>query len=199
MKLRWSDIFPYIVIACLLVVIWFQGCDRETRYIEIPAEEGEFETRTEFVYIEVPDTVYMDRWREVEVPTENPVNQDLVDQYQNATDSIARLNLYIDAIQERQFRETFEDDYLRATASGLVRGELLGLSLDYTIKPRTIEAPQTRFRLLGGFSIGNNTELSGFRWKASMGLQNDQGNIFRLGYGDNETIWLGYEASLIRF
>src|SRR5690625_2127804 len=192
MKLRWSDIFPYIVIACLLVVIWFQGCEREVRYIEIPAEEGEFETRTEFVYVEVPDTVYVDRWREVEVPTENPVNQDLVDQYQNATDSIARLNLYIDAIQERQFRETFEDDYLRATASGLVRGELLGLSLDYTIKPRTIEAPQTRFRLLGGFSIGNNTELSGFRWKASMGLPHDHENVFTLGQCATENISLGY-------
>jgi len=199
MKLRWSDLFPYLVIICLLVVIWFNGCEREVRYIEIPEEKGEFETRTEIVYVEVPDTVYVDRWREVEVSVKNPVNQDLIDRYQNATDSITRLNLYIQAIQERQFAETFEDEYLRADVSGLVRGELLGLNLDYTIKPRTIEAPETRFRILGGFSIGNNSELSQFRWKASIGLQNGQGNIFRLGYGDNETIWLGYEASLIRF
>lgn len=194
---RW---IPYIVIALLLAIIWFQGCEREVRDVEVPAQEGSFDTIREVKYIPYPEPVPDIRWKDSIIPAPpNPVNKDLVDQYQTAKDSISRLNLYIEAIQERQFAQTFEDEYLKATASGLVRGELLGLSLDYTIKPRMIEAPQTRFRLLGGFSIGNNTELSGFRWKASMGLQNAQGNIFRLGYGSGETIWIGYEASLIKF
>lgn len=194
---RW---IPYIVIALLLAIIWFQGCEREVIEIEVPGKDGRFDTIREVKYIPYPEPVPDIRWKDSIIPAPpNPVNLELIEKYQEATDSIVRLNMFINAIQERQFAQTFEDEYLRATASGLVRGELLGLSLDYTIKPRTIEAPQTRFRVLGGFSIGNNTELSGFRWKASMGLQNAQGNIFRLGYGSGETIWMGYEASLLNF
>lgn len=201
MKINWSALFPYIVILILFGVIWFQGCERETVTVKVPEIVREFDTITEFVYLEHRDTVfvYEDKWREIEVEIPNPVNQQLVDLYQSAQDSIGRLNIFIDAVMERQFQQTFEDDHLIGNVSGTVQGRLLGLTLDYTIKERTIEAPGTRFRLLGGFNIGNSMELSQFRWKATLGLQNGQGNIFRLGYGDNETIWIGYEASLLSF
>lgn len=194
-----SEYFPYLVILILIGVIWFQGFERDVVTIEVPGEEGKFEPVTQFEYIIETDTIYQDRWLEKEVKVLNPVNQDLVDQYQKLKDSVGRLNMFLDAIMERQFKQTFEDDYLIGNVSGVVQGRLQELELDYKIKPRTIEAPQTRLRLLGGFNIGNEMDLSKFQWKASLGLQNGQGNIVRIGYGSRETIWLGYEASLIRF
>lgn len=194
-----KTLIPYIVIVVLLLFLWQGGCERETKVIKVPEVVREFDTITEIKYLK-SDTVYITRWNEIEIPTPNPVNKTLVENFQQAQDSIQRLNLYLQAIQERHFAETFEDEFAQINVSGKVRGELLDLTSNYRIKPRDIEVKTgSRLRLLGGFNIGNTKELSGFRWKASLGLQNGQGNIFRLGYGDGETFWLGYETSLISF
>lgn len=190
---------PYIVIGILLLILWQGGCEREERIVKVPEVVKEFDTITEIQYLP-SDTVYLTRWESVEIETQNPVNAELVEQYQQAKDSIARLTMYLNAIQERNFSETFDDEFATVQVSGRVRGELLSLSGGYTLKEREVSIREgKRFRLLGGFNIGNNTNLSQFSWKATTGLQNASGDIITLGYDSNEVIWLGYSFSLLSF
>jgi hypothetical protein len=118
--------------------------------------------------------------------------------YNEASDSL-KIALYNKAIEIKSFNQTFEDNHLKATSSGLVRGEIQSLKLDYTIKPQTIETPPEKevvFRLLGGFEYGNNTTLSNSIFKANLGFQNRNGNIFRASIDNLENIYIGYDFSI---
>ena len=108
-------------------------------------------------------------------------NKALQEFYNQASDSLKKA-LYNKAIEIKSFSQTFEDDKLKATSSGFVRGEIQNLKLDYTIKPQTIELPkqkETFIRVLAGAGVGLNKELNQFVWKANLGLQNKKGNIIR--------------------
>lgn len=125
-------------------------------------------------------------------------NKALQDFYNQASDSLQKA-LYDKAIEIKAFNQTFEDDKLKATSSGLVRGEIQSLKLDYTIKPQTIETPPEKevvFRLLGGFEYGNNTTLSNSVFKANLGIQNRNGSIFRASVDNLQNIYIGYDFSI---
>jgi len=108
-------------------------------------------------------------------------NKALQEFYNQASDSLQEA-LYNKAIEVKSFSQVFEDDKLKITSSGLVRGEIQSLKSDYTIKPQTIELPkqkETFIRVLAGAGVGLNKELNQFVWKANLGLQNKKGNIIR--------------------
>jgi hypothetical protein len=131
-------------------------------------------------------------------------NKALQQFYNEASDSLKQA-LYNKAIEIKSFNQDFEDDKLKITTSGLVRGEIQSIKLDYTIKPQTIELPkqkETFLRLLAGGSFGINKELNQFTYSASTGLQNKKGNIIRGTYqriGTNEYYLAGYEFSVFNW
>ena len=198
-----SKSIPYIIIALLAAFLLFRECNRETKTITVtvPAVEGEFEPQKP-VYITETDTVYITRWKEHEIFTPNPVNDSLAIAYQEAQDSLVRYKMYVDAIQIRTFENVFEDEFLKLTLTGEVQGELRYIKPEYKIKEREIdvEVPETRFRLLAGGEIGNNTTFSDLRYKINVGLQNQKGGIYRLGYAREnfqDIIWVGYDFSIL--
>lgn len=95
------------------------------------------------VKIEVPvpvvknDTVII-RPDPVTVEVPNPVNSDLLAQYDKLKDTLAKRDAYINAITKRSYSENFEDDIQTITVDADVTGTLDTLSVSYQTKPRTI-------------------------------------------------------------
>ena len=196
---------PYAIVALLLAFLFFRECTRETKVVRVtvPAVEGEFKPQKP-VYITETDTLYITKWKDRKIYTENPVNDSLAVAYQQAMDSLSRYKLYLDAIQIRSFRNIFENDTIKITVEGEVQGELRYLKPSYLIKEREIdvEVPETKLRLLAGAEIGNNTNFSDFQYKLNVGLQNKKGGIYRLGYSREnfeDIIWVGYDFSILNF
>ena len=200
-----KKIIPYAIVALLLAFLFFRECTRETKVVRVtvPAVEGEFKPQKP-VYITETDTLYITKWKDRKIYTENPVNDSLAVAYQQAMDSLSRYKLYLDAIQIRSFRNIFENDTIKITVEGEVQGELRYLKPSYLIKEREIdvEVPETKLRLLAGAEIGNNTNFSDFQYKLNVGLQNKKGGIYRLGYSREnfeDIIWIGYDFSILNF
>ena len=107
-------------------------------------------------------------------------------------------SLYKKAIQINAFKHTWDNDTIKATVSGLARGTVEQLKLDYTIKAtsQTVKVPQTVFRLLGGIETGMTKDLSKFNAKANVGIQNKKGNILTISADSDQRFYVGYTASI---
>jgi hypothetical protein len=191
-----------LIIAVLAFLLWTKGCEPpQPKTIEVPAVSAELPAqKPNYVKTEVPKTKV--KWRNAPpVYLENPVNDSLVQAYQNVKDSLERFKLYLKAIEVKRFSNTFNDSNLTLTISGQVQGELLSLSPNYTIKARTVEAPSKdlHFRVLLGASVQNNLSFDDFSYSLNLGLQNSKGQVYRLGYArqyESNYIMLGYDHPL---
>lgn len=193
---------PYIVIAALILYIAFVakqcGKEKDTITVTTPAIEGKSDT----VYMPVPvpsatEYVYKYIMQEsgdtIITRTENPINQDLLNFYlsnQNKRDS-----LYTDAIGEREYNIPIEDSLLLTNNYIKTQGKVLAFQQTYTIKPRKIEVPVPKswLRLSAGFEVGNTVKLDKFAVKGNVNV-----NGLSLGYDTNQTIWLGYNWTLVK-
>ena len=141
------------------------------------------------------------KWNEKEIKVENPINIKLAEQYVMAKDSIERLNLYLKSIRLNQFSKSFEDDNIKIDINGIVQGEVKEVTPNYTIKERKLEVPvqakETTFRVLAGIEVGNNTALNDFKAKANLMFQNRKGNVLTASFDTNQTIWVGYNFSIL--
>lgn len=202
---------PYIIIAILLGIIFLmQQCEGKSEpeklIVDIPEINGSFEAEKPKHTDQEIKTVIEYEDLEIEVP--NPVNQNLLKKYQVLEDSLTkkeaeyqRLLMFVDAIQIREFSQTFEDSLVKIDVFGKVQGEIKEMQSNYTIKERQIEVEQEEvvFRLLAGLEFGQNLMFNDFRYKANLGFQNRKGNIFRAGYeriNDNDYIFIGYDFSV---
>jgi hypothetical protein len=131
-------------------------------------------------------------------------NKALQQYYNEASDSLKQA-LYNKAIEIKSFNQDFEDDKLKITTSGLVRGEIQSLKLDYTIKPQIIELPrqkETFLRVLVGGGLGINKELNQPVWKANLGFQNRKGNIVKGSFqkiGNQDYFMAEYDFSIFNW
>jgi hypothetical protein len=126
-------------------------------------------------------------------------NERLKCDFEKASDSL-KLIIYNQAIQLNSYTQTFDDENITGTASGIVRGEIQSMKFDYTIKEKKIDTPkpkETAFRLLGGLEAGINPTIGNFAAKGNMMFQNKKGNIFSASYDTQNRIWIGYSASLL--
>lgn len=197
------------IIVALAVLLWFKSCNGgkgELIKVKVPEVKNEFE-KQEPIYITKTDTVYITKWKTkdkiIHVETENPVNDSLAIAYQKAVDSLDRYKLYLSAIQIRDFKTTFDDEFLNLEITGKVQGELKYLKPSYTIKEREIASEVRQkdvvFRFLVGAQLQNSFEFDQFSWNVNAGLQNKKGNIIRAGYSKingQEYLMLGYDLSV---
>lgn len=182
-----------IVLAIAILCLWFKGCSGNepavAKTIKIKEVKGKFEAvkPIQKPVVQNPSTEPKYRTSNNDEFLQSQINQliaenkALQDFYNEASDSLQKA-LYEKAIEVKSFSQTFEDDKLKITSSGLVRGEIQSLKSDYTIKPQTIELPkqkETFLRVLVGGGFGINKELNQTTWKANLGLQNKKGNIIR--------------------
>jgi len=186
---------PYIVIAVLLAIIWFQGCKEQPKpkdRIIIKEIKGEFEPikpiKTKPItqkYIDsVKSTVkrsesnkkYLNDISELYAENER-LKQNYID-----ADSLKRELIYLKSIQLSEFYHEFDNDTINIMVKGIVQGEVKQLQPFYKIKERTIPIPEVKFRMLVGGGVGINKELNQGVYKFNLSFQNKNYNIIRASY-----------------
>lgn len=205
---------PYIIIASLLLVIFMmQTCeglkqDPVIVEIEVPEKKGSFDTEKPTHQDSSEPTLI--KWKDREIKVANPVNENLLFEYKKLEDSLnakeaeyRRLLMFVNAIQFRDYSQTFEDSLIKIDIFGKVQGEIQSMQSNYIIKSQKVTAKinqdKTVFRLLVGLEFGNNLQFNDFRYKANIGFQNAQGNIIRGGYeklNNRDYIFVGYDFSV---
>lgn len=181
----------YLGWIILAIYLFFQGCNKSENSTTTKPVIGTFKAvKPESNNLGAIDTLYLTNFvksKPIIVYKNNEINKELAEEnynlqmaYTNASDSIERLKLYLNAIQLKSFEKTFEDDYLKADIKGISQGEVKEIGFNYTIKPQHI--PETQFRLLLGGGFGINKELNQGLYKINAGYQNRKGNIWRASY-----------------
>lgn len=168
--------------------------------IETPAKSGSFEKPTEVI----PGTPKKDSIvykKGKTIYTENPINKQLAEDYLKATDSIKRLKLYLDAIQEKDGTYVYDNKDLKLEIYAKTRGELLEIKPKYTIKPSEVKVDvpvkQTVLAMYGGIEVGNNASLTNLTVKADVGLQNKRGTIFTVGADTRSNFYVGAKIKFL--
>jgi hypothetical protein len=86
-------------------------------------------------------------------------NEALIKAFATYTDSVKQAK-YLEAISLKDFSQTFNDTSLTVNVFGKVRGEVIGIGLDYTIKPQTVKAQLKQYLLLGGVNMRYNGQFN---------------------------------------
>jgi hypothetical protein len=200
-------LLPWVLFFGLL---WFKGCsDSPTKpqlaKVIVPEVKSKFETKKPLHEAVVKYSLTTVKGKTIY--KENPIDEKLIAEneklkldYAKANDSIQKL--YFDkAVQLNKFSTKFEDDNLVLNINGIVQGEVKEITPNYIIKKREVEVPiktkETVFRLLAGVEIGNNKSLNGFATKGNLMIQNRKGNIISGSFDTNQTIWIGYNFSIL--
>lgn len=120
--------------------------------------------------------------------------------YEQAKDSLAKAELYYEAIQIREYDSTIVDnDDITIMGTARTRGSLLDYSVDYTIKEKdftyTPEVVTQLPRLTAGIGgeLAVPTVVGGqFALKANLSLMNQKGHEINFGYDTDQRVWFGY-------
>lgn len=168
--------------------------------IEIPAKEGSFEKPTEVIPgVQKKDSIVYIKGKTIY--TENPINKKLAEDYLKVTDSIEKLRLYLNAIQEREATYVYDNEDLKLEVYTKTRGELLELKPKYIIKPQDIKADipikQTVLAMYGGLELYNTSDLTNLTIKVDLGLQNKKGTIFTIGADTRSNFYVGAKIKFL--
>lgn len=202
------QLFKWLGWVLFFALLWFKGCGSGNEKVSVTKPiVGSFKTaKPNNTNLGSIDAILLKKFIKGKPIIEyknNEVNKELALEnynlqiaYTNASDSIERLKLYINAIQLKKFEKTFENDDLSAIVKGISQGEVKELGLDYTIKPKPI--PVIKFRLLAGVNISNTILFDKPLFNANLGFQNVKGNIFEVGYDTEKRINVGYKNSIFK-
>jgi hypothetical protein len=201
------QLFKWLGWVLLFIVLWFRGCNNsENPNVSKPVTGSFKPVKPNNTNLGSIDTILLPKFVKSKPIIEyknNEVNKELAIEnynlqmaYTNATDSIERLKMYINAIQLKSFNKTFEDDYLSATLKGISQGEVKEIGLDYKIKPQPI--PITKFRLLAGLNVSNTLLFDKPIFNANLGFQNAKGNIIEVGFDSEKRINIGFKKSIFK-
>lgn len=177
-------------ISLVILILFFKGCSGDSvPNIQVATKEikGKFEAvkpiqtqiTKRFPDIRKTLTQKEDNFLQGQIDVLIAENKALQQFYNESSDSL-KTALYNKAIELKSFNHTFDNDTITATTSGLVRGEIQSINLEYKIKPIKIEVPKTKetvFRLLAGGGVGINKELNQISYNYTAGFQNKKGNV----------------------
>lgn len=209
MKEYGHRIVLYLTIMGLLSVIFMQrSCASQikqynaSQQVVIPEKKGEIDKPVAIIHEKSKKDVV--EYKGKTIITENPVNKKLVEDYikaQKENDSLKALNLYLNAIGEKNETRVFDNKDLNLKVITKTRGEILEMKVDYTRKPFNEIVPvvqkETKFALYAGASLDYTSEINKLTPKAIIGLQNRKGDILSVGVGTDKSIQLGYSFRLI--
>ena len=193
-----SKLILIAIIAFLLVILFMKGCGLPK--VEVPQIVQTKEVKGKFEVVKPEQKIIYkyssnnnEEFLQSQINELLAENQKLNDTYLNASDSLKTV-LYDKAITLNSFTHTWNNDTINATASGVVRGEVESIKLDYTIKSQKVEVPKTKetvLRLLGGLEVGTN-----FVPKVLIGFQNRKGSVLQIGYDTKQQYYVGYHFSI---
>ncbi len=107
-------------------------------------------------------------------------NEALIKAFATYTDSVKQAK-YLEAISLKDFSQTFNDTSLTVNLFGKVRGEVIGIGMNYTIKPQTIKATLKQYTIFGGVNITSNAQLNKVGVMPSLSYLNAKGMLFTAG------------------
>ena len=119
------------VLLILLILFLFRGTETpepqiiiKEKIITIPGKDGKL------------DTIYEPKY----ISKANPINTELLKKYTalKLKDSIVKDSMFIEAITERDYNETYEDNSISISIYTKVQGKLLKQAPKYEIKPYDI-------------------------------------------------------------
>lgn len=180
-----KKLIPYILVL-ILGFLYAKECSRKTdpqvitvtRTIPIPPISGWFEPKTDLkpILVREVDSTYKEH-------------------YLTAKDSLEQLQMYLDAITIREYKEQFKDSAQEVNVFTKVRGEMLQQTLDYKIFERTIEHKETfevkekrNFYFLP--QIGSNSER--IKGSGSILFQDRKKRLYSIGIDTDGFIMGGY-------
>lgn len=200
-----------IIIAVLMLLLFFKGCKRENEIIKVsvpavsgtttvatPSQEPIVITKDSIVFVKIPVVTTKDYKYWQSEANRIAKEYDIMNEaFANANDSLQQI-IYANAIQPNEYFNEFDNDTINAQVFGTNTGQINSMQLKYTIKQRKQEAkvPQTDFRLLGGIEIGNSKTFEQFNTKANLGFQNKKGNIITVAVDTDQRFYVGYQFSI---
>ncbi len=194
-KIQFRDII-IIVLVIILVFQWFDSNQANNKddnnvTIVLPEEKG---STGEVVLKEVKiDTVYVPK-----IQKQIIVDKEYKIKYEQAVDSIEKLNLYLEAITINTYEGILvNDDKIQITGKAQVRGALNNYKIDYTLKekeftyePKTVVKQPSLSMGLGveaGFPTKQGTNLN---TKVNLDFYNSKGNGLGVSYDSEQRVWL---------
>ena len=199
--IKWTPLKISIIFnVALVVVIAFLFKPQNKGSLEVIVKEKEVIIPAK---VGVLDTIYNPQ--QISPSTiklvKNPINQKLLRQYNSLLDSISRLQFVEQVITEREYREVYEDNFVKIDIYTNVIGTMVKQAPKYTIKPSKVIVKDTvtihynkppSNKILGGLELGIPVQGEQMRVKGSMYLQNKKDNILSVGFDSGKTVWLGY-------
>lgn len=194
-KIQFRDII-IIVLVVILVFQWFDSNQANNKddnnvTIVLPEEKG---STGEVVLKEVKtDTVYIPK-----IQKQIVVDKEYKVKYEQAVDSIEKLNLYLDAITINTYEGILvNDDKIQITGKAQVRGALNNYKIDYILKekefmyePKTVVKQPSLSIGLGveaGFPTKQGANLN---TKVNLDFYNSKGNGLGVSYDNEQRVWL---------
>lgn len=186
---------PYIVIAGL--VIYILMIKPEVKTVVVPSYSGSKEVVKPVPVVRY-DTIEVEGKERIKiVEVENPYNEELLRRYNEALDSIEKLNMFKEAITQRTYTEHLEDSIIKITVNSNTTGTLDYQKVSYKTKERTIQVNTGKIKpklYLSGFG---RSEISA-EGNAAFGVKADlvnENTIITAGYDSrtNLTVGIGFK------
>lgn len=206
-----KEAFKYLGWVLLFAAFWFRGCSNsvpgpQIAKVNVPVQKGIFEVKKP-IHKAISKSSSSQRQENDKTSfIENQIDEKLIaeneklkNDFAKANDSIKKLQ-FNKVVRLNEFSTKFEDENLLLNVNGVVQGEVKEITPNYIIKEKKIDVPikqkETVLRLLGGLELGNSTKLDAFKVRANLMLQNRKGNIMSASFDTQQTIWIGYNASI---
>lgn len=191
MIINWRKIsfVSFAVIIILIIALTWKGCGRESKIItvKVPAVQSSFEWQAPTQMLpnnNLPAIPVLKPRPDLKLERYKKESDSLLEAYRSENDSLKQIAMFADAIQIREFKNHFEDEYLSVDVFSRAQGYVKDVRIDYELKERKIqhELESTRLRLLLGGQFGANQDLNSFPYKLDVGFQNAKGHIIEGSY-----------------
>lgn len=208
-----KKIIPYLGWLLLFLLLFFRGFSSSTpKNATVKVKEitktlpADTKIKHEVVNVE---KIVKDRTNEKKLSKDILEMYDRIEAYQNEVDELHDFYKFADSIQKdsifklvtqiKKFESNFEDENLKLKLNGIIgANEVKEITPTYTIKAKTIQVPQTKFRLLAGGGLGNSLTFDKPLFYGNLGFQNSKGNVLNFSFDSEQRILVGCNFSVFK-
>lgn len=194
--MKFYQVAPYLVIIGLLIYIFNLQIGEIN--VLVPSKEAMKVITNPQPVVKV-DSLYLSSGEIRLVSIPNPVNQELLTKYNQAKDSLSKLQVYKDAITEREYIEYLSDSVQTVTVRSKVIGTLTEQIISYRTNPITITKKSLKSNtevFIGAFTgLPTDPINNRFTLGANLNIKANK-NLYSLGYDTDRRLTLGVSFKL---
>ena len=171
---------------------------KEVKVITVPAKTNS-QTFSSPTPIQRLDTIHTSSTNYEVIKIPDPINQELLEKYEKAQDSIVKLNLYKEAITEREYKEVLSDSVQTITVHSKVIGTLTEQIISYTTNPITLEIKSKRSSaevFLGGFTTIPTMPTGSLDVGGQLSIKT-KNQLYNIGYTVNGSVMAGISFKIL--